>query len=101
MNAVTAIDRPVQLDRLRGFVTASADLLAITRDEGAILQSGAALLTRLSGRAVGRPRNWRAMPGSGKSCSTGSILPLWRRLVTSSRPLPSKGSMVKRSTSTR
>lgn len=47
MNAVTAIDRPVQLDRLRGFVTAFADLLAATRDEGAILQSGAALLTRL------------------------------------------------------
>ncbi|MFZ2998308.1 cysteine dioxygenase [Sphingobium sp.] len=47
MNAVTAIDRPVQMDRLRGFVTAFADLLAATRDEGAILQSGAALLTRL------------------------------------------------------
>lgn len=47
MNAVTAIDRPVQLDQLRGFVTAFADLLAATRDEGAILQSGAALLTRL------------------------------------------------------
>ncbi|RJG56241.1 cysteine dioxygenase [Sphingobium terrigena] len=47
MNAVTAIDRPVKLDRLRGFVTAFADLLAATRDEGAILQSGAALLTRL------------------------------------------------------
>ena len=47
MNAVTAIDRPVQLDRLRGFVTAFANLLAATRDEGAILQSGAALLTRL------------------------------------------------------
>ena len=47
MNAVTAIDRPVQLDRLRGFVTAFADLLTATRDEGAILQSGAALLTRL------------------------------------------------------
>lgn len=83
MNAVTAINRPVQLDRPRGFVTAFADLLAITRDEGAILQSGAALLTRLSGRAVGRPRNWRAMPSSGKSCLTGLTLPLWRRSATS------------------
>lgn len=50
MNAVTAIDRPVKLDRLRGFVTAFADLLSATRDEGAILQSGAALLTRLIAR---------------------------------------------------
>jgi predicted metal-dependent enzyme (double-stranded beta helix superfamily) len=50
MNAVTAIDRPVKLDRLRGFVTAFADLLAATRDEGAILQSGAALLNRLIAR---------------------------------------------------
>lgn len=50
MNAVTAIDRPVRLDRLRGFVTAFADLLSATRDEGAILQSGAALLTRLIAR---------------------------------------------------
>lgn len=51
MNAVTAIDRPVEgqadIARLRGFVTAFADLLAATRDERAILESGRALLTRL------------------------------------------------------
>jgi predicted metal-dependent enzyme (double-stranded beta helix superfamily) len=51
MNAVTAIDRPVDADvdigRLRGFITAFADLLAATRDEQAILESGGALLGRL------------------------------------------------------
>ena len=47
MNAVTAIDRPVDTARLRGFVTALADLLAATRDERAILESGGALLSRL------------------------------------------------------
>lgn len=51
MNAVAAIERPVEkavdIGRLRGFVTAFADLLAATRDEQAILESGRALLTRL------------------------------------------------------
>ncbi len=47
MNAATAIDRPVDTARLRGFVTALADLLAATRDERAILESGGALLSRL------------------------------------------------------
>ncbi|NML87604.1 cysteine dioxygenase [Sphingobium sp. TB-6] len=51
MNAVSAIERPVDsrtdIGRLRGFVTAFADLLAATRDEGAILESGRALLGRL------------------------------------------------------
>jgi predicted metal-dependent enzyme (double-stranded beta helix superfamily) len=47
MNAVTAIDRPVETGRLRGFVTAFATLLAATRDEQAILDSGRALLSRL------------------------------------------------------
>jgi 3-mercaptopropionate dioxygenase len=47
MNAVTAIERPVNTARLRGFVTTFADLLAATRDEQAILESGRALLTRL------------------------------------------------------
>jgi predicted metal-dependent enzyme (double-stranded beta helix superfamily) len=47
MNAVTAIDRPLETGRLRGFVTAFADLLAATRDEQAIVESGSALLSRL------------------------------------------------------
>ncbi|WP_022681808.1 cysteine dioxygenase [Sphingobium bisphenolivorans] len=47
MNAVTAMDRPVAVARLRGFVTAFGDLLAAVRDESAILESGRALLTRL------------------------------------------------------
>jgi len=47
MNAVTAIERPVNTARLRGFVTAFADLLATTRDERAILESGRSLLARL------------------------------------------------------
>lgn len=47
MNAVTAIDRPADVSRLRGFVTALADLLAATRDEQSVLESGRALLTRL------------------------------------------------------
>ncbi|KEQ51953.1 cysteine dioxygenase [Sphingobium chlorophenolicum] len=51
MNAVAAIARPIEpatdIARLRGFVTAFADLLAATRDEGAILESGRALLSRL------------------------------------------------------
>lgn len=51
MNAVATIERPVAspvgIGRLRGFVTALADLLAATRDEQAILESGRALLTRL------------------------------------------------------
>jgi 3-mercaptopropionate dioxygenase len=50
MNAVTAIDRPVDTSRLRGFITAFADLLAVTRDERAILESGSALLARLIAR---------------------------------------------------
>ncbi|WP_336973617.1 cysteine dioxygenase [Sphingobium aromaticiconvertens] len=47
MNAVTAIDRPVEISRLRGFVTAFADLIAATRDEQALLNSGSVLLGRL------------------------------------------------------
>jgi predicted metal-dependent enzyme (double-stranded beta helix superfamily) len=47
MNAVTAIDRPVDTSRLRGFVTAFADLLSGARDERSILESGSALLARL------------------------------------------------------
>jgi predicted metal-dependent enzyme (double-stranded beta helix superfamily) len=51
MNALAAIERPVDavpdIGRLRGFVTAFADLLAATRDERAILESGSALLSRL------------------------------------------------------
>lgn len=51
MNALAAIPRPVaaqpEISRLRGFVTAFADLLAATRDEQAILESGRALLGRL------------------------------------------------------
>lgn len=54
MNAVATIGRPVDtvtdIGRLRGFVTAFADLLAATRDEGAILESGRALLSRLIAR---------------------------------------------------
>ncbi|WP_313805512.1 cysteine dioxygenase [Sphingobium sp.] len=54
MNALAAIDRPVEggtdIGRLRGFVTAFADLLAATRDERAILESGRALLARLIAR---------------------------------------------------
>ncbi|BBF70029.1 cysteine dioxygenase family protein [Sphingomonas bisphenolicum] len=51
MSALAAIERPVDTaadtSRLRGFVTAFADLLAATRDEQAILDSGRALLSRL------------------------------------------------------
>ena len=47
MNMVATLDRPINVARLRGFVTAFADLLAATRDEQAILESGGALLTRL------------------------------------------------------
>lgn len=51
MNALAAIERPVDpgagIARLRGFVTAFADLLAATREEQAILESGRALLARL------------------------------------------------------
>lgn len=51
MTALAAIERPADAvsgtSRLRGFVTAFADLLAATRDEQAILESGRALLTRL------------------------------------------------------
>ncbi|HEX7782972.1 MAG TPA: cysteine dioxygenase [Sphingobium sp.] len=50
MNAVTVIDRPVDTSRLRGFITAFADLLAVTRDERSILESGGALLARLIAR---------------------------------------------------
>jgi predicted metal-dependent enzyme (double-stranded beta helix superfamily) len=42
-----ATDTPINVARLRGFVTAFADLLAATRDEQAILESGRALLARL------------------------------------------------------
>ncbi|MDF0543588.1 cysteine dioxygenase [Sphingobium sp. H39-3-25] len=52
MNAVAAIGRPVtdravDIAPLREFVTALADLLTTTRDEGTILQSGGALLAGL------------------------------------------------------
>ncbi|KKW91939.1 MULTISPECIES: cysteine dioxygenase family protein [Sphingobium] len=54
MNAVATISRPADgaadIARLRGFVTAFADLVAATRDEGAILESGRALLSRLIAR---------------------------------------------------
>jgi predicted metal-dependent enzyme (double-stranded beta helix superfamily) len=50
MTAATTLDRPVDTARLRGFVTAFADLLASTRDERAILESGGALLGRLIAR---------------------------------------------------
>lgn len=50
MNAVTTIERPVDIAPLRGFVTAFADLLASTRDERSILESGSALLSRLIAR---------------------------------------------------
>ena len=47
MTAVATLERPIDTTRLRGFVTAFADLLAATRDEQAILDSGSALLARL------------------------------------------------------
>lgn len=50
MNAPFTFERPVDISRLRGFVTAFADLLAATRDEQSILQSGSALLARLIAR---------------------------------------------------
>ena len=50
MNAVTTIHRPVDTSRLRGFVTALADLIACTRDEQALLESGRTLLARLIAR---------------------------------------------------
>ena len=54
MNAVTAMDRhaagSTDIGRLRGFITAFADLLAATRDEQAIVESGRALLARLIAR---------------------------------------------------
>ena len=42
MTAAAILDRPIDTTRLRGFVTAFADLLAATRDEQAILDSGSA-----------------------------------------------------------
>lgn len=47
MSAAAVLDRPVDTARLRGFVTAFADLLGAVRDERAIVESGRALLTRL------------------------------------------------------
>jgi predicted metal-dependent enzyme (double-stranded beta helix superfamily) len=47
MTAAATLERPIDTTRLRGFVTAFADLLAATRDERAILDSGSALLARL------------------------------------------------------
>lgn len=48
MSAVATLERPAtDTSRLRGFVTAFADLLACTRDERAILESGSTLLARL------------------------------------------------------
>lgn len=47
MTAAATLERPIDTTRLRGFVTAFADLLAATRDEQAILDSGSALLARL------------------------------------------------------
>lgn len=48
--ATIAVERLTDTSRLRGFVTAMADLLAATRDEQAILDSGRALLSRLIAR---------------------------------------------------
>lgn len=50
MTAPDTLDRPLVINRLRGFVTAFADLLAATRDERAILDSGSALLAKLVAR---------------------------------------------------
>lgn len=50
MNAIAAIEPAKDIARLRGFVTAFADLLAACRDEAAILESGGALLARLIAR---------------------------------------------------
>ncbi len=50
MSALATIERPDDISRLRGFVTAFADLLTATRDERAILDSGRALLARLIAR---------------------------------------------------
>jgi predicted metal-dependent enzyme (double-stranded beta helix superfamily) len=50
MNAPAILERPLDIAPLRGFVTAFADLLAATRDEQAILESGGALLARLIAR---------------------------------------------------
>jgi predicted metal-dependent enzyme (double-stranded beta helix superfamily) len=47
VTAAATLERPTDTSRLRGFVTAFADLLAATRDERAILDSGGALLARL------------------------------------------------------
>ncbi|MEJ7933027.1 cysteine dioxygenase [Sphingobium sp. AN558] len=49
MNALASIERPADTNpgRLRGFVTALADLIASTRDERSLLESGRALLGRL------------------------------------------------------
>jgi predicted metal-dependent enzyme (double-stranded beta helix superfamily) len=47
MTGLATLERPLGKSRLRGFVTAFADLLAATRDERAILESGSALLSRL------------------------------------------------------
>ena len=43
MTALATLERPIDTTRLRGFVTAFADLLAAMRDEQAILDSGRAL----------------------------------------------------------
>lgn len=50
MNAVTTIDRAVDLTPLRGFVTSFAELLDATRHEHEVLASGSALLARLIAR---------------------------------------------------
>jgi predicted metal-dependent enzyme (double-stranded beta helix superfamily) len=50
VSAVLALEPQTDTSRLRGFVTAFADLLAATRDEKAILESGSALLARLIAR---------------------------------------------------
>jgi len=50
MNAPVVLERPLDTSRLRGFVTAFADLLVATRDEQSIIQSGSALLARLIAR---------------------------------------------------
>jgi len=41
------LERPAGIGRLRGFVTSLAELIASTRDEAEVLQSGAKLLARL------------------------------------------------------
>jgi len=50
MSAAALLDRPCDTSRLRGFVTAFADLLVAMRDEQAIIETGSALMARLVAR---------------------------------------------------